>query len=213
MGSTQEHTVSAETPAERYVADRMSSEEVAEFEARMMAEPAIAADVDARLRIKAGLERLQERGELAPLLQGPERSPRLARYGLAAAAAAVLLFAGIAVWRGGSSSPGVTLLAQPTAQATDSFILALTRGGTAPQEIRLRAGAGPVRLRVVPDDDATGPFLVELEDSAQTIALSPEGFVDVHLVAETPGTVEGTLKLTPASGRQQTFALRLIVSP
>lgn len=209
--------MSGETSAERYVADRMTPEEIAEFEARMMAEPAIAADVDVRQRIKAGLERLEEQGQLAPLLQGSPAKSRAPRYALAASLALALLVAGFAAWQlgpGGAPQEGVlaSLTSAPADGVADSFLLALTRNQAKPTEIRVQP-AVPVRLRVLADTSATGPFTVEFAGHRQTVELSPDGYVDVHLVAAKPGTSEYPLTVTPASGAAQTFQLRLVATP
>src|SRR3982751_1189856 len=95
--------MSSTDSAQRYIAGLMDEAEEQRFEESMLENPPLAAEVDARQRMKAGLQRLEERGELAALLAQPPAPSRFLRY---AAAAAVLLVlgAGVTYWRSGSPS-------------------------------------------------------------------------------------------------------------
>jgi len=55
--------------ANRYLADQLSDAERAAFEDELTSDPAVAREVEATARLKVGLQRLQETGELNPLVQ------------------------------------------------------------------------------------------------------------------------------------------------
>src|SRR5262249_26550611 len=88
--------------AERYVAGRMTEDEEREFEVAMLEQPELTAEVDARQRIKAGLQHLDRLGELDKLVAGP---PRRRFVPLALAASVLLLMlAGLAYWKLGDKA-------------------------------------------------------------------------------------------------------------
>src|SRR5689334_9000237 len=89
--------------AERYVAGRMSEAEEQLFETTMLERPELAAEVDARQRMKAGLQTLEARGELDALLARSRPSPYV-RYA-AAAGVVLVLIAIIVLWRNSDKTP------------------------------------------------------------------------------------------------------------
>jgi hypothetical protein len=185
----------------------MTEDEAATFETIMLSEPTVAADVDFRHRVKAGLERLEASGELAPILAGA--GPR--RIFTFAAAASALLAVMAATW----------VLTRPVAVATadrgasQSFMLVSTRSGDTPV-LTINAGMESVVLRVPVDaDQAT--YLAHIEPAVngtmppeakafdRTAAPAGDGTVEVTLKADelSPGIY--TLQLSGSDGTSQTL--------
>ena len=171
--------------AERYVAGRMTEEEAANFEEIMLSEPAVAADVDFRHRIKAGLGRLDEVGELSPMLAGAV--PR--RVFPYAAAASALFAAFAATW----------VLTRPAAVATNdrgasqTFTLTSLRSADV-QLVAINAGTQKIVLRVPVDaDQAT--YIAHIEpDVNGSMSVEPKSF------AGTPGAVRDRTAVPASDG-------------
>lgn len=208
--------MSTDSRAERYVAGRMTTEEIAAFEADMMAREDIAADVAVRQRIKAGLSRLEERGELDAVLNAPER-PVSRGVAMAASIVVALVVAGLFVWRGReepASSSLVTLVRpSPNEAHASSFILAATRADARVPEIKVPADGTPIELRLMVDSGSRGPFEVELAGSRMTVSASRDGFVDVELRANKSGSEKFEITVTPASGTAEKFEVELTAAP
>ena len=83
--------------AARYVAGRMSEAEIAEFESQMLSRPDLAADVNVRQRMKAGLQVLEERQELSEIITGVANRRRR-MLALAAGIAVAAISASLVVW-------------------------------------------------------------------------------------------------------------------
>jgi hypothetical protein len=191
----------------------MDEAEEQRFEESMLENPPLAAEVDARQRMKAGLQRLEERGELAALLAQPPAPSRFLRY---AAAAAVLLVLGasLAYWKSGTPSrPFIasSLQALTGSGATShgvaaTYVLASTRARPEETVITAPSGGGLVRIQVVPDSGAERPYmaaLARIEDGRE------------HLLADRV-TVQGAaggslvdLYLDPAALEPGDYRLRL----
>lgn len=154
--------------AARYVAGRMSEAEIAEFESQMLSRPDLAADVNVRQRMKAGLQVLEERQELSEIITGvANRRRRL--LALAAGIAVAAISASLVVWyqRGDRTSHLLAIDAIDQGENTPSFLLATIRG-SGPPVIDIPANAEYVELRVMVD----GP-----------------GGYDVRLVPDAPGGI------------------------
>ena len=161
--------MSSTDSAQRYVAGLMDEAEEQRFEESLVENPPLAAEVDARQRMKAGLQRLEERGELAALLAQPAAPSRFLRY---AAAAAVLLVlgAGVTYWRSGTPSrpfiagsmQALTGSGTPSSGVAATYLLASTRARPEETVITAPPGGGLVRIQVVPDSGAERPYTASL---------------------------------------------------
>jgi hypothetical protein len=210
--------------AERYVAGSLSAEEAARFEEWMVDRPDLAADVNVRRRIKAGLSVLEQRNELAPLLASAPQRPNYFRH--AAAAAAVLVVAsGIWVgWNREGVAPLQVMLSsneigsRPVAK---SFMLARTRS-TGDPVFTVQRDDGPVRLQILVEDPAAAPFSAFLFSTdasdggrpfeKSTIARTTNGFAEIYL--DPRALISGAygLSLKSRAGTEQLFAFELRIS-
>jgi hypothetical protein len=175
--------------AARYVAGHMSEAEIAEFEAQMLSRPELAADVNVRQRIKAGLELLEERQELSAIVSGVATRRRRA-LALAAGIAVAAISASLVVWyqRGDRASHLLAIETIKQSADTPSFLLATLRGSGPPVidigmdaefvELRIMVeGSGSFDVRLVPD--APGGITVKPgEDGLLTVALQVKGLDD-----------------------------------
>jgi hypothetical protein len=200
--------------AERYVAGTLSPEETARFEESMIERPDLAADVNVRRRIKAGLSLLEERHELDPLLSTPAKRPQFLRY--AAAAAIVATMAGLwGVWRMQPAAPVQNMFASVDAsmpKVAASFMLVRTRTAQSPA-FDVRRNDGLVRLQILVDDPAAVPFTARLGDKEISITRVTDGFAELYL---DPSELESggyTLSLKTQSGAEQLFPFTLNVTP
>jgi hypothetical protein len=195
-----------------YLAGRLSANQMDSFEQDVSRDPRIRDQLERTLKLKEGLARLREHGELDDLLRAP--APR--RWSLYAAAASVA-FASLAValWlQVRSPGPSILLLspsssAQEHAPLAGTYTLARTRASTGATEVRLPSKAGLIRLRVVPSADAVaqpGHTLVLQRVDTQPVRLmgrldagapGPDGYLTVYVDAGrlAPGIYE--LSVTP----------------
>jgi hypothetical protein len=209
--------------AERYVAGTLSEEEVARFEEAMIERPELAADVNVRRRIKAGLQLLDERRELDPLLAPVRKQPQFLRY--AAAAAVLVVAAGLwSTWRGQWATPEHTLFTSSEIGASPiaaTFMLARTRSADIPVFDVQRDG-GAVRFRILVEGPDAAPFgvtLVAIGDPSGPIpfnesstALAADGFAEIYLDPRGLSTGSYALLLKSQSGAEQRFPFELRVS-
>jgi hypothetical protein len=202
--------------AARYVAGRMSESEIAEFESQMLSSPELAADVNVRQRIKAGLELLEERQVLGGIVSGAHRAARHRRLALAAGLAVVAVSATLVWWsvRGDHSSHLFAAGEISQAPSTPSFMLAAIRGGAAPV-LEVPAGTEFVELRTLVDGD--GDYEVRLVPDASggiRASVGTDGLIRVGL--RVSGLQSGSyhLSVTPSgqSGSEQKFAFQLRLS-
>lgn len=152
---------------ERYVAGRMSEAEIAEFEAQMLDHPELAADVNVRQRIKAGLELLEERNELPDIVTSARAGRWRRPIGLAAGIALLAISATFLVWQG-SESHGSFLVAssEVTRNApVPSIILAATRSSDSerPQSIQVPPGVQFIELRALIEGHETSLYDARLQ--------------------------------------------------
>jgi hypothetical protein len=174
--------------AARYVAGHMSEAEIAEFEAQMLSRPELAADVNVRQRIKAGLEVLEERQELSAIVSGVATRRRRA-LALAAGIAVAAISASLVVWHRGERASHLLAIETINQSAdTPSFLLATLRGSGPPvidvaaeaEFVELRVmveGSGSFDVRLVPD--APGGITAKPgDDGLLTVALRVKGLED-----------------------------------
>lgn len=124
-----------EALANRYLADLLCEAERDEFEANLLRDPEAVRELEATARLKVGLWRLRETGELAPLLR--PRPTFTQPWGAAVAASVAVLAIGVALFRWSVSPPDV-MLAASVASLVDSSGKAL-RIGTTRALLRTRA--------------------------------------------------------------------------
>jgi hypothetical protein len=209
--------------AERYLAGTLSEEEVARFEEAMIERPELAADVNVRRRIKAGLQLLEERRELDPLLAQAIPKPQYLRY---AAAAAVLVVAmGLwSTWRGQWATPDGTLISSRDIGASPiaaTFMLARTRSADTPAFDVQRDG-GPVRFRILIDGPEAAPVdvkLVAVTGTSEavpihetTTTIAADGFAEIYLDPRGLNTGAYVFSLKAQSVAEQRFPFELRVS-
>ena len=163
--------------AARYVAGQMSDPEIAKFEAEMLSRPELAADVNVRQRIKAGLELLEERRELAAIVSGHAARPQHSRFALAAGFAALALTVSLTWWYTQSAGPSHLIATDEISQAagTRSFLLGTIRGGTPTPLVDVPAGTEFVELRLMVDGQAGGAYEVRLDSRAPSLQASVGG--------------------------------------
>jgi hypothetical protein len=167
--------------ADRYVYGRMSAEESEQFEVEMLRNPALAAEVNLTQQMRGGLRRLEEQRRLDTVLArglsrpGPVAWAAAAAIAVIAVAVALMLFAT-------RQSPQTRLLATALSVHVESrpvartLVLASRRDESVPG-LTLEKAAGPVGLRVLPTDAASGTYAVELRLATDT-AGEPLGKVD-----------------------------------
>jgi len=226
------------TQASRYLADQLTEAECAEYEAGFAQNPDTVAEIEATARLKIGLHRLRESGELGELIaagnpSGPGRTFILA---LAASIAAVAL--GIAIWLPRSGAPGaVPVLASAATAFKDrgghslavvsTTPLFRTRAESYDAVIELPATRGAIKLRVLPS--ATPPAAVydaslsrmRADDSPERIVSvtnlkpsSDDGFIDLYADSALLAPGRYRLILTPhaagaASGDSDAFVIKV----
>ena len=207
---------------ERYVAGTLSDEEVARFETAMIERPELAADVNVRRRIKAGLALLEQRNELNPLLAPGVRQPQFLRY--AAAAAVLVVVAGFwGSWRYQTSAPQALVRSSEigAAKVAATFMLARTRAAGAPI-FNVQRDAGLVKFRILIDEEGGAPFAVRLTANGQseanpfkdsTIPQSTDGFAEIYLDPRVLNSGDYVLSVRQQSGAEQLLPFTLNVAP
>lgn len=182
----------------RYLADQLSDTEREAFEAYYLEHPDVVQDMEAVARLKVGLARLQESGELGTSIAA-RRFPR--HYYFAAAAAIIVAAVGLLYLR---EPPQGALLAASAATLLDRsgtplrvsapiHVLRTRSAATEDAEITLADSPQAIQLRVLPEVEAQPPrYRVEIAAVAtgsepQMLAavgdLTPDadGFVPVYL--------------------------------
>jgi len=183
------------TLAGRYLANQLSEPERGEYEALVVSDAEIVAELEATARLKVGLERLRETGELQRLLQGRPRS-RLS-YMLAAAAVIVAVAIGLGTWLP-RRVPGVPVVVESAASLRNASGASI-RVGTTVAVFHKRAGAADgvveegkagtgVAIRVLPSvSSPSGRYHVWL--SRVRPGESPESVAELEAAAESDGFV------------------------
>jgi hypothetical protein len=196
--------------AERYVSGRMDESEERQFEEEvLMVRPDVAADVDVRHRIKLGLQALDERGELAALLQRP---PLHSHWRYAVAACALLAIgAVIAYWQLASTARvamGGTLTALQGGASSPiaaSYIFASTRSRAEAPVITVAPNAGAIRIHVVQESGLTQGFV----GSLASVSASGERIVAERVPLESAGNGLVEVFLDPGELPSGNYILRL----
>lgn len=103
------------TLANRYLTDKLSEQERHDYEELMISSPAVVSELEATARLKVGLQKLQETGELDRLLQ--QRGPSLPTFLLPLAAALAAVVIGATLWWPTFQRPVGSVDHQPSAQS------------------------------------------------------------------------------------------------
>ena len=217
----------------RYLADRLSEDERAAFEAYYLEHPEMVQELEAAARFKTGLMHLRDTGELAKLLQP---KPRYLQWQFVAATAATIVLAlgiYIALARGpaikpllASSVEALHFGSEAASANVRSYAVLRTRGNSVDADIAPLQAGQAVELRVLPEFSATPPRFrarlsrMTVEDSREAIAElgglvpAPDGFVKLFLPGARlkPGqyelTISGELD-TDARDEQSVFIIRI----
>jgi hypothetical protein len=216
----------------RYLSGRLPDGESDAFEQYLPGHPETCAEIEQTLRIKEGLARLRERGELEALLRAP--APR--RW-LPYAAAASVAFATLAalLWLQLRSPAAAMLFLSPSEVAARhhqpvairaSSVLARTRGTASVTELTLPAEPGAIELKIVPsglsNETRYRISLSPLRAAAGTAhpeqidagSVASDGYVTIYVDSSqlTPGDYEVRLTTagSEASGTESDrFVIRL----
>jgi hypothetical protein len=216
----------------RYLADRLTDEERAAFEAYFLEHPDVVQELEAAARFKVGLMKLRDSGELTQLLQ---REKRPQWHYIAAAAAIAALAVGIffVIDRTPASHPILAASVEAlhftkgTAPAvTQDFAILRTRGSAVDAEILLPAAGTALELRVLPEFMARPEryhvrlFRMSADDSLQSVGelggLVPEPDNFVSIFVDGGRLQPGQYRLaitgdpdTDARDKESAFILRL----
>ncbi|PZN29724.1 MAG: hypothetical protein DIU71_13820 [Proteobacteria bacterium] len=216
----------------RYLADQLADAEREAFEAYYLEHPQMLEELEATARLKLGLARLEDTGELARLMRPPPWYRQFGRLAMAASLAIVIL--GVVLWLAGapSSLPLAAasrdeltgLFRAPLAVASRHTVLR-TRSTAPDALIELPSSAGAIELRVLPETVTTAPrFRVGLHrpeagaDSGPLVSLgglSPDaqGFVSLYLNAARLEPGEYLLRVSPEGAGASGDEFLLRVSP
>jgi len=218
----------------RFLSDQLSEDELRAFEEYMLAHPEIVHELESTARLKVGLHKLNETGELATLLK-PKPFLADARYtALAASVAIVALGLFFFVRYVSHESP---ILAASVGALMDrsgilpaiahTYVILRTRGESYDAEIELQPDSRAIELRVLPEFAAHPPRYratvarVADDDSLREVGtvsgLLPgaDGFVSLYL--DSSKLVRGRYRLdlrgdvgTDAADAVSTFKIKLI---
>lgn len=215
--------------AARYLADQLSDSEREAFEAYYVEHPEMMRELEAAARLKVGLIKMHEAGELEPLLTRAPRFPRTFQF--AAAAAVVVAAVGISIFlMRGPSSPAM-LAASPAAfvdsrgnplSVAGMHTLMRARGSGYDAEISLAAAPATTELRLRTDFEAApSGYRVTLssvgDDGKSTalaevsgLAATDDGYVHVFLNGvHSAGTYRLVLSGGEGPETASTFLIRI----
>jgi hypothetical protein len=201
------------TLAGRYLANQLSEQERGEYETLVVSDAEVVAELEATARLKVGLERLRETGELQRLLQRRSR-PGLS-FMLAAAAVIVAVAIGLGTWLP-RRLPGVPVVVESATSLRNASGVGIRVGSTV-AVFHKRAGAADgvigegaagtgIAIRVLPSvTSPSGRYHIwlsrvrtgEPQESVAELEATAEadGFVSVYADASrlTPGRYRLTL--------------------
>jgi hypothetical protein len=207
---------------DRSVAGKMPESEQEHFEVRMLQDAGLAQRVELAHRMRTGLKRLQERGDLPAL-----RTPPSPRWRPMSLAAAVLLAVGAGVYLSRSIEDPAVFAASPAALQPRSapgsaqimsYLLARTRLPEEEATIVLPREAGVVQLRILPEATqeaqrlhvelrsaaAGAPALASFEASADA-----QGMVSVYVDAARVSTGSYVVTLKSAGSAPAEYRFRI----
>jgi hypothetical protein len=216
------------TIASRYLGDRLDDTERAAYEAYVRGSPEALRELEATARLKIGLQRLRETGELEALMHESTsfRSPSM----LALAAGVAALAIGVGLWHAREAVPPILSgsafsLLDPGGHAlpiTRTQVLFRKRSDSYDAIIELPETRGTVQIRVLPETRAArfsaSLTRIQSDGSEQAVAsvgdLKPAEDGSVNLYADSSGLVEGRYRLTVRptdadNGSAESFVLKL----
>ena len=199
------------TLAGRYLADQLADGERSRYEALLASSPDAVRELEEVARLKVGLEKLRESGELSPLL-GERHRRSIPRFATALAAGIAALVIGVVVWRSPSDrSPAAAPLFGSQASLVDKAGHSLPievriavyrkRSGALDAVVEIPQSASGVELRVLPMSvDRTHAYRVSLSRlqengtfaaprAVSDVRPAGDGFLEVYAEAArlTPG--------------------------
>jgi hypothetical protein len=210
-------TASDPTLAGRYLADQLADHERSEYEALLVSSPDAVRDLEAIARLKVGLEKLRETGELSPLLR--ERRRSIPQFATALAAGIAALVIGAVVWRSHPDrSPAAAPLLGSQASLVDKAGHSLPievriavyrkRSGSPDAVVEIPQSASGVELRVLPISvDRAHTYRVSLSrlqkngafeaaGAVSDVRPATDGFLEVY--AEAARLIPGRYKVVVA---------------
>jgi hypothetical protein len=214
------------TLANRYLADNLTEAELSAYEAHLARNPQALRELEATARLKVGLDRLQDTGELPRLLSG--RSFFHGPLAVALAAGIAALAVGLGLWHPGFQPTRSSMLAAslvalvgPSGHALPSGgsqAVFRKRGDSFDAAVELPARRAAINIRVLPD--LTGPYELSIsrlreDDSAVRLAslgkLQPaaDGFVDVYVDSGQLSAGRYRLTLENSSHESESFVVRV----
>jgi hypothetical protein len=148
------------TLASRYLANQLSDQERHDYEALLLSSPEAVSELEATARLKVGLAKLRDTGELDYLLQKRPRAPL--KFLLPLAAALAIIAIGVTLWRSKPVHSGRApqLFASHASLAantghplsiTITTALYLKRAGVPAERIEKPATPAEMVLRVLPN--------------------------------------------------------------
>jgi hypothetical protein len=196
--------------AGRYLADQLADGERSRYEALLASSPDAVRELEEVARLKVGLEKLRESGELSLLLR--ERRRSIPRFATALAAGIAALAIGVVVWRSPSDrGPAVAPLFGSQASLVDKaghplpievrIAVYRKRSGAPDAVVEIPQSASGVELRVLPMSlDRTHAYRVSLSRlqengtfaaprAVSDVRPAADGFLEVYAEAArlTPG--------------------------
>jgi hypothetical protein len=204
------------TLANRYLAGQLTESERSALEAELTENPEVLRELEATARLKVGLEKLRERGELDALLQPPQswRNP----YLVSLAAGLGVLVIGAFLIRGAMQGAGEQVLVATVSSLVDTsgnalpvartFAVFRKRVEDYDAVVDLPATRQAIEIRVLPETVASPPsYQVSLSRMREDETLEPVATVtDVR-----PGG-DGFLSVFADSAALQAGRYRLTVS-
>ena len=191
------------TRASRYLADQLTDAECAEYEACFVEDPEAVAELEATARLKIGLHRLRQNGELSELIAGTAQPHPTRTWFIAMAASIAAVVIGVSLWMPRTGPLSAPVLASTASVFKDRSGHSLAVVATAPlfrtraekydAVIELPSARGAIELRVLPSTPAEAAHYqaalsrIKDDDSSERIMaiedLRPsteDGFVDLY---------------------------------
>ena len=219
--------------ASRYLADQLTEDERAAFEARLLEDPAVLADLEATARLKVGLENLRESGELDRLLK-PRWGGKPGWFALAASIGLAMI--GVVLWRIvqitrepsmlGSSASFVNSAGQPLQIGMTYALLRTRTNNTYDATVQLSQESQALQFRALPDpsigaasydvafskveEDGSSRQLASLSD----LAPADDGFVTFYVNSALLSAGRYQILLSPADDKAgqepESFLIRVV---
>jgi hypothetical protein len=218
----------ADTLANRYLADDLTETELGAYEAYLARNPEALRELEATARLKVGLQRLRETGELPRLIAERSLFHGPLAVALAAGIAALVVGLGLWQWHPGFETGRSSMLASSLASLLDPTGHPLPAGGSQAvfrkrgeafdAVLDLPTAAAAINIRVLPD--LTGPYELSIarlrnDDSAAPMAslskLRPaaDGFVDVYVDSGRLSTGRYRLTLQNSNHESESFVVKV----